>query len=84
MNRGGLNFMEVAKIFSDGEDQLVALPKNFRFNSKEVFVNRVGDAVILVPKERSATGILVALDMFTEDFMSDYEKKIPPTVCDAS
>ena len=39
--------MEVAKIFSDGEDQLVALPKNFRFNSKEVFVNRVGDAVIL-------------------------------------
>lgn len=75
--------MEVAKIFSDGETQLVALPKNFRFNDKEVFINRVGDAVILVPKERSATGILAALDMFTEDFMSDYEKELKPTVCDA-
>ena len=76
--------MEVAKIFSDGEDQLVALPKDFRFKSKEVFINRVGDAVILVPKDRSAIGILTALDMFTEDFMSDYEKELQPTVCDAS
>ena len=76
--------MEVAKIFSNGEDQLVALPKNFRFNSKEVFINRVGDAVILVPKERSAIGILTALDMFTEDFMDDYKKELPPTVSDAS
>lgn len=76
--------METIKIFSDGENQLVALPEAFRFNSKEVFINRVGDAVILVPKERSAAGILAALDMFTEDFMSDYKKELPPTVSDAS
>ena len=76
--------MDVAKIFSDGETQMVALPKNFRFNGEEVFVNRVGDAVILVPKERNATGILEALDMFTEDFMNDDKKISSPNVRDAS
>lgn len=77
--------MEVAKIFSDGEEnQLVALPKNFRLKGKEVFVNRFGDAVVLIPKERTLSETMAVLDLFTDDFMSDYEKKLPQTVCDAS
>lgn len=76
--------METAKIFSNGEDQLVALPKDFRFNGKEVFVNRFGDAIILIPKERTLSETAALLDLFTEDFMSDYKKEFPPTVCDAS
>ena len=76
--------MEVAKIFSDGETQLVALPKNFRFNDNEVFINRVGDAIILLPKARSMAGTLAALDMFTEDFMSDGKKEPPQNLRDVS
>ena len=76
--------MEVAKIFSDGEDQLVMLPKDFRLNGKEVFVNRFGDAIVLIPKERTLSETAELLDLFTEDFMSDYEKNFQPAVCDAS
>lgn len=69
--------MEVAKIFSEGETQLVALPKNFRFNDGEVFINRIGDALILLPKEKTLSGTLAALNFFTEDFMND-ENAQPP------
>lgn len=43
--------METAKIFENGRSQAVHLPKKFRFNTDEVIVQQLGDAVILVPKE---------------------------------
>ena len=69
--------MEVAKIFSEGETQLVELPKNFRFNSEEVFINRVGDVLILVPKQRNLEGMLETLNLFTDDFMENTRKDLP-------
>lgn len=63
--------MDVAKVFSNGETQLIALPKNFRFNDEEVFVNRFGDAIVLIPKKRTLSETSALLDLFTEDFMSD-------------
>ena len=76
--------MEVAKVFSEGETQLIALPKNFRFDDEEVFINRVGDAVILLPKEKSLAGTLTALELFTEDFMSDTQNKVSSNARDVS
>ena len=43
--------METAKIFENGRSQAVRLPKKFRFNTDEVIVQQLGDAVILVPME---------------------------------
>lgn len=42
---------EVAKVFMSGRSQAVRLPKAFRFDTKEVTIERVGDAVILRPKD---------------------------------
>ena len=42
--------METAKIFENGRSQAVRLPKKFRFNTDEVIVQQLGDAVILVPR----------------------------------
>ena len=47
------------------------LPKECRFNGDEVMVNKVGDVVILMPKENKWSGFLNSLDLFSEDFMSD-------------
>lgn len=60
-----------AKIFENGRSQAVRLPKEYRFNCKEVLVNRIGDIVLLVPEENRWSGLLKSLDMFTDDFMSD-------------
>ena len=45
--------MEIAKVFENGRSQAVRLPKKFRFSSDEVFVQRLGQAVILIQKESS-------------------------------
>jgi len=38
-----------AKIFMHGRSQAVRLPKEFRFEGKEVRVSKIGDKVILEP-----------------------------------
>ena len=41
--------MATAKLFNNGRSQAVRLPKEFRFEGREVSVRREGDAVILEP-----------------------------------
>ena len=41
-----------AKLFTHGRSQAVRLPKEFRFEGKEVRVSRQGDKVILEPMEK--------------------------------
>ena len=43
--------VDTAKIFTTGRSQAVRLPKAFRFSTKEVTIERQGDAVILRPKQ---------------------------------
>ena len=43
--------METAKIFTNGGSQAVRLPKQYRFNSEEVIINRIGNIVMLIPKD---------------------------------
>ena len=63
--------MMMAKIFENGRSQAVRLPKECRFDSDHVYVNRIGDMVILVPDTDSWGTFIRALDMFSEDFMQD-------------
>ena len=45
--------LDTAKIFTTGRSQAVRLPKAYRFATKEVTIERQGDAVILRPKFQS-------------------------------
>ena len=63
--------METAKIFENGRSQAVRLPKKFRFDTDEVIVQKLGDAVILVPKDRLWDTFLEGLSDFTDDFFAD-------------
>lgn len=63
--------METAKIFENGRSQAVRLPKKFRFNTDEVIVQQLGDAVILVPKESLWQTFMAGLDGFTSDVFTD-------------
>jgi antitoxin VapB len=40
----------IAKVFTTGRSQAVRLPKEFRFSTKEVTIERQGDALVLRPK----------------------------------
>ena len=63
--------MMTAKIFENGRSQAVRLPKEYRFSSDEVFINKIGDMVVLIPKDRKWDSFMKAIDMFTADYMED-------------
>lgn len=63
--------MEKAKLFMNGRSQAVRLPKGFRFEGDEVFVKKVGDAVVLLPRQDSWSTLYESLDGFSEDFMAE-------------
>jgi antitoxin VapB len=44
--------MATAKLFKHGGSQAVRLPKAFRFEGKEVVIEKRGDEVVLKPKHR--------------------------------
>ena len=66
--------MKTAKLFKNGDSQAVRLPKEFRFTGTEVFVKRVGNAVVLLPKARSWDALIDSLAKFPADFMDDREQ----------
>ena len=63
--------MMTAKIFENGRSQAVRLPKEYRFSSDEVMINRIGDIVLLMPKNKKWNSFMQAIDMFSDDFMKD-------------
>lgn len=65
------DFILTAKIFENGRSQAVRLPKECRFSSDEILVNKIGDIVILLPKSSNWDSFAAAIDMFSDDFMDD-------------
>ena len=63
--------MMTAKVFQNGRSQAIRLPKECRFSSDEVMVNKIGDIVLLLPKQSKWNSFMRAIDMFSDDFMSD-------------
>ena len=63
--------MQTAKLFRNGRSQAVRLPKEFQFRGEEVLIQRHGEAVLLVPHEKSWEVFMEGLSGFSEDFMRD-------------
>ena len=79
------NTMQTAKIFTNGGSQAVRLPKDCRLDTDEVMVTKIGSIVMLVPRNKNNrwVNMLTALDMFTDDFLSEEIEALPlndPTV----
>lgn len=57
------------KIFNNGNSQAVRLPKEFRFESKEVIIRKVENGVLLMPQDKNIwENWFDNLDEFSEDF----------------
>lgn len=62
--------MRTAKLFKNGGSQAVRLPKEFRFEGSRVFVKRMGDAIVLLPRQDTWDVLFDSLERFTDDFMA--------------
>lgn len=69
--------METAKIFENGRSQAVRLPKKFRFSDDEVYIQNLGNAVLLVPKNELWQTFLEGIHGFSDDFMENGREEAP-------
>lgn len=52
---------ELAKVFMSGRSQAVRLPKSCRFVGAEVYARRVGNSVVLSPKNDDWAAVVEAM-----------------------
>lgn len=67
--------MLTAKLFTNGSSQAVRLPKEFRFNGTEVYVQKVGSSVMLVPKDKAWETFMEGINEFTDDYLEKAEER---------
>ena len=60
--------MKTAKLFKNGQSQAVRLPKEFRMVGEEVYIEKQGEAIVLLPKNKSWTPLFDSLNHFAKDF----------------
>jgi len=63
--------MKTAKIFMNGRSQAVRLPKDCRFECDEVYVQKLGDKVILTAKQPDWDEFFDSISAFDEDFLEE-------------
>ncbi|MCL1837019.1 MAG: type II toxin-antitoxin system VapB family antitoxin [Treponema sp.] len=63
--------MQTARLFANGRSQAVRLPKEYQFNGENVYIQKVGEAVILFPVDKEWEVFLHGLNSFSDDFMSE-------------
>lgn len=57
-----------AKLFKSGRSQAVRLPKEFRFEGKEVRIKRHGRGVLLEPVDIDLDALFAKIDSYGVDF----------------
>jgi len=59
-----------AKVFMTGRSQAVRLPKEYRVVGDSVYIKRLGNTIVLMPKTDGRwAGLFAALDEFPRDFV---------------
>jgi antitoxin VapB len=72
-----------AKIFMNGRSQAVRLPKEFRFDCDEVYVEKQGDKVIISAHAPGWDEFFDTATVFEDDFLAERED-LPPQARDLS
>jgi antitoxin VapB len=66
--------METAKLFMSGRSQAVRLPKAYRMAGNEVFIKRIGNALVLIPETDPWETLFQSLEQFEPGFRLQREQ----------
>ena len=76
--------METIKVVSDSENQIVFLPKSCRLSEGEIIAGKLGDAVLLVPREKAWETFINGLNHVPDDFLPNGREPQEPAVRDVT
>lgn len=61
----------VAKLFRNGRNQAVRLPREFEMKAREVIIRKQGDSLILTPKPETWQDYFDSAQRLSDDFPED-------------
>lgn len=61
--------MDTAKIFENGRSQAVRLPKEYRFEESDVFIKKIDDVVMLIPRDKVWKTFRNSFSKFSDDLI---------------
>jgi len=69
-------------LFTNGRSQAVRIPKELRFEGKEVSIRRLGDGVLLMPVKASTwpEGFFDSIRIDDANFVRPDQGELPPVV----
>lgn len=67
--------MNKIQIIQQGNQQIIILPEEYQFTSKEVYLKKVGDSLVIV-SENPWQDLWDSLDLFSDDFMETREQPL--------
>ncbi len=68
---------KIAKIFMNGRSQAVRLPKEYRFDTDEVYITRQGENIVISPKKITWDEFFNSKPAFDDDFLNDRQDSQP-------
>ncbi len=63
--------MLISKVFKSGNSQAIRLPKEYRVEDEELVIQKIGNTIILFPKNNPWELFEKSLSEFSDDFMVD-------------
>ncbi len=62
---------QIAKIFMNGRSQAVRLPKEYRFDTDEVYITKQGSSIVITEKKPTWDDFFDSKPVFDDDFLAD-------------
>jgi antitoxin VapB len=66
--------MDTAKLLKNSNEQTLVLPEEYQFSGDEVYLKKIGNVLILIPKDNPWQSLFESLNLFSEDFMKSREQ----------
>jgi antitoxin VapB len=63
--------MQITRIFKSGNSQAVRIPKEYQVEGDELVINKIGNTLILFPKDDPWELFKKSLTEFSDDFFAD-------------
>lgn len=63
--------MSTTTVFEGKSGQAVDIPQEYRFDVDEVFINKIGNIVMLIPKDSLVETFEAGAAMLDDDFLAD-------------
>jgi antitoxin VapB len=63
--------MHTTKVFRNGHSQVVRIPKEYQMEEDELVINKIGNTLILFPKDDPWELFQKSLTEFSDDFLTE-------------